>query len=332
MNVDRFVGVALFTFTLLCPALCQQGVHSSTAQEFSRIDLGEMGIVLKIGEVHKPKTPSTTPQPVSTVSEFSMRGKPIDLRSNAVVKRASYLTITTKEFGTFRVVPTATGDTELWGSLQQKQKLAELAKSFDLPLSGQTSGSVQVCRSILGGRVSTDAEGASQVENCAWATLSHHDRLSGDFLGLVLRIPAGAASFDLTPDNTFLENGTGEKKNGWIAWFPDRTQNEIVNVRNGTSIGVKIDMPGIGSGEAVGVSQGSLINIGMGYGTMLFHSGSGDVTWNLAYADAGVGGPGTLTVDVSKSPGTSRILLLFRKTDFSVARLHFAGVTYMIQP
>jgi hypothetical protein len=248
-----------------------------------------------------------------------------------VLKRGSYLTIATKAYGTFRVVPTTTGETELWGSSQQRRELAEFAKSFDLPLAGQTSGSVQACRSILGGRVSAESEGASQIENCAWATLSHHDRLSGDFLGLVLRVPAGTAAFDLNPNNTFLEYSNGEKNGGWIAWFPDRTRNEVVNVNNGMSIGVKIDMPGIASGEAVGSSQGSLVTIGMGYGTMLLLNGRGDVTWNLAYVDAGVG-PGTLTVDVSKSPGTSRLLLLFRKTDSSVVKLHFAGNTYTIQP
>jgi hypothetical protein len=147
----------------------------------------------------------------------------------------------------------------------------------------------------------------------------------------VLRVPAGTAAFDLNPNNTFLEYSNGEKNNGWIAWFPDRTRNETVNVNNGTSIGVKIDMPGIGSGEAIGANQGSLMTIVMGYGTMLFNNGPGDVTWNLAYVDAGVG-PGTLTVDVSKSPGTSRLLLLFRKTDSSVERLYFAGNIYMIQP
>jgi len=291
-----------------------------------------MGIALKIGDIHNPTTPrTTTPQPVSTVSEFSMKGKPIELQSNAVVKRGIYLTIATKEYGTFRVVVTATGDTELWGSSQQKQQLTEFAKSFDLPLSGQTSSSVQACRSILGGRVGTESQGASLIDNCAWATLSHHDRLSGSFLGLVLRVPTDTTAFDLNPDNTFLEYSNGEKNGGWIAWFPDRTRNEIVNVNNGMSIGVNIDMPGIASGEAVGASQGSLVTIGMGYGTMLLHNGRGAVTWNLAYVDAGVG-PGTLTVDVSKSPGTSRILLLFRKTHSSVARLHFAGNTYTIQP
>lgn len=332
MNVDRFVRVALLILTLLCPAFCQQGVHSNTTQEFSRIDLAEMGIVLKIGEIHKPKTPRSTLQPVSTVSEFSMRGKPIELQSNAVVKRGSYLTIATKEYGTFRVVVTAAGDTELWGSAQQKQKLTELSKSFDLPLSGQTSASVQACRSILGGRISSETEGGSQIENCAWATVSHHDSVSGDFLGLVLRVPPGTAAFDLTPTNTFLEYSNGEKSDFWIVWFPDRASNETVHVNNGTSVGVKIDMLGIGSGEAIGATQGSLMTIGMGYGTMLFHGGAGDITWNLAYADAGAGGSASLAVDVSKAPGTSRLLLLFHKSDSQVARLRLAGTTYTIQP
>jgi hypothetical protein len=153
-----------------------------------------VGIVLKIAEIHRPMTPSTAPQTVSTVSEFSIRGKPIELQSNAVVKHGSFLTIATKEYGTFRIVLTATGDAELWGSWLQNQRLTELAKSFDLPLSGQTGGSVQACRSILGGRVSTENEGASQIENCAWATVSRHDRISGEFLGLVIRVPVGTGT------------------------------------------------------------------------------------------------------------------------------------------
>jgi hypothetical protein len=326
-------ALSLLAAFLLASTALGQSAHSSSKQpELKQINLTELGIVLKLGEVHTSTAAGGGQRSVAIVTEFSIKGTPIELGSPTAVKRGASLVVVTKQYGSFSAVTSATGEVQLWGSEGQRQKLVELSKSFDLPLSGQTEASVRPCRDVLGGRLKLTEPGAIVADSCGWAVLSKHSRLSGDFLGIVVQIPPGTPAVDLNPENTYLEY-EDRSDTGWVAWFPNRAWGEEVEGEYGTSVSVKIDMPGIGSGEAAGASSSEPgPQVMLGYGSMLFLGNRMNVDWNMAYCDMGMK-DGTLTVDVQKSPGTSRLLLLFRKHDSGkVLKLHIAGSEYDVQP